>query len=353
MIIDNKHLQLSEREYRKLLNDSYSSIKDFLQSRVRYYKKYILHEKIDETKEQEKEDMRFGNIVDCLKLTPEDFESRYNISTSIKPTGQMLDFVEKLHRLIIRDTNDEGILCANLEHLIEEAYIAVGFKRDKLETIKERFLTKKEGYDYFIELKERGDRIVIESEELAWAQNTVDYMNHHKYTADIMNLQTNNKYEVVYQIMLKGIINSVEVKMMGDIVIFDLQNKVIQPYDLKVMGNNEMFPYNYLRFKYYIQNGVYTTLLKQNFPDFTVNPICFITIDKYKQSDPWIVRTSEKQYQEAMNGFIIDGRKYKGVLQALGEMKWHKESEIWTSSKEVYDNNGFSDLKLNGTEEGE
>ena len=51
-----------------------------------------------------------------------------------------------------------------------------------------------------------------------------------------------------------------------------------------------------------------------------------------------------------MNGFSINGRKYKGVNEALEEMKWHKEKGIWTSPKEIIDNNGFIDLILDNVD---
>ena len=49
-----------------------------------------------------------------------------------------------------------------------------------------------------------------------------------------------------------------------------------------------------------------------------------------------------------MKGFSIDGRKYKGLLEVIEELKWHQESNIWTTSKEGHLNKGFCDLKLNG-----
>lgn len=342
---------ISEREYRLLLLRSYSSVKDFLQSRLKYYKKYILLEKVEDNREQDGDDIRFGSIVDCLKFTPEEFEDKYQISTSEKPSGQMLSFVEELGKLTKKNTNDFGVVCCDIDLMLNQAYDLVGFKRDKLETIKEKFLVKKEGYDYYLELKDRGDKIVITTEELQWAQGLVEYMNKHPHTRDIMNLVNGDKYKIIDQLKLKGVINGMEFKMMSDRVVFNEIDKVITPLDLKVMGNNEMFPFNYLKLKYYIQNAVYVYLLRQNFPDYKVKPLAFITIDKYRQNDPVIVRTTEKQFQEALNGFSIDGRKYKGLFQAIEELKWHEESGIWTTSKEIHDGKGFIDLRLNNYEE--
>lgn len=350
--------EMSEREYRKLKLPSYSSIKDFIRSRLAYYKKYILMEKgkDDDTKEQDKDDMRFGNIVDCLKFTPKNFDDRYQISTAIKPSGQMLSFVEELHKLTILSTNDAGVLCASLERLIEDAYESLkknngGKLRDSFEKFQERFFTNKEGYDFYLELKGRGDKIVITAEELEWAQGIVEYMNKHPFTIDLMGLESNEKYDVQDQLKLIGKINGLDVKGMLDRTIFNKAAKIITPIDLKVMSNNTLFPYNYLKLLYYIQNAVYTSLLRQCYPGWTVKPLAFITIDKYRQNDPIIYRTSEKQYQDAINGFSIDGRKHKGLLEAIEELKWHKETGIWTTSKEIHSSHGYLNLQLNGYQE--
>ncbi len=343
---------LGEREYRSLPLDSYSSIKDFLTNRTKYYKKYILKEKVDETKEQGAEDMRFGNVVDCLKFSPEEFENRYQISTAGVPESpQMLKFINNLHSLCVKNTNEQGVICANLEDLIGDAYVQTGIKRDTLDSWKEKFLIKKEGYDYFIELKDRGNKIVISSEEWKWALDIKDYINKHPFTKNIMNLENSEKYKVFPQFKLTGIIKGMKLKMMEDLVIFNEEKKIITPLDLKVMSNNTIFPYNYIKLKYYIQNGTYVFLLRQNYPEYKVNPITFVTIDKYRQNDPINVRTSEAQFQDALKGFVLDGRKYKGLYQAIEELSWHKESGIWTCDKATHDNHGFSDLVLNNLTE--
>lgn len=350
---------MSEREYRQLSLPSYSSIKDFIHSRLGYYKKYILLEKgkDDETKEQDKDDMRFGNIVDCLKFTFENFENRYQLSTAKKPTGQMLDFVEEMQRLTIKNTNDSGVLCMAIERIMEDSYNQLikdsktGKLRDSFPKFQERFLTNKEGYDYYLELKNRGNKIILSTEELEWAQSIVEYMNNHPFTRDLMNLQPSEKYDIQDQMKMIGKIGGLDIKGMLDRTIFNKVAKVITPLDLKVMSNNTLFPYNYLKLSYYIQNAVYTSLLRQNYPGWTVKPLAFVTIDKYRQNDPIIIRTSEQQYQEAIKGFIIDGKKYKGLLEAVDELQWHNESGIWTTSKEIHINHGYCDLRLNNYEQ--
>lgn len=359
---------LTEKEYRLLDFPSYSSIKDFIRGRLFYYKKYILKEKIVDKLELS-EDVIFGNLVDTLKFSEDEFDDRFVVATAKKPNGQLLTFVEGVYKLCADNINEYGIFCGNMNTIFEQEYdnlvqtSKTGKIRDSLDKIKEKFfdippedLKGKEyiptgAKEYFDQLRNKGTKALITSSELEWGHSIKDYMNTHPFTRDLMTLQNSSKYEVIDQLKLIGEINGVRVKMMGDRVIFNLSKKIITPLDLKVMTNNTVFPYNYLKLKYYIQNGVYTSILKQNYPEWVVKPLAFITIDKYRKNDPIIFKTSEKQYLESLNGFDIDGRYYKGLKTAVDELNWHISSNIWTSDKAIHDSKGYTDLILLGQTE--
>src|SRR5882762_7027574 len=96
---------MTEREYRALDIDSYSSIKAFLDDRKKYYRKFILKEVI---KEEESDELVFGSLVDCLLFTPSEYESRYVLSLSQVPTGQYSKFVTALWTATLNSTNPDG-----------------------------------------------------------------------------------------------------------------------------------------------------------------------------------------------------------------------------------------------------
>jgi hypothetical protein len=135
-------------------------------------------------------------------------------------------------------------------------------------------------------------------------------------------------------------------KMMSDKIVIDEEKKIVYPYDLKVMGNIDIFPYNYLKLRYYLQLAVYTTLLKQHYKDYTVMPLRFITVDKYRYMDPVLVKTSELDYQSALQGFKLNNHQYKGLYEILEDIQYHKTTNIWTSSKEAQINKGVVTLKF-------
>lgn len=343
----NNDLQkIPEHVYHALDLNSYSTLKCFVNSYKKYYKKYILKETINEKDSQYAEDQRFGSLVDCLKFQPETFDDQYTISTAPIPTGQMLQFVQELHKLCVKNTNEYGILCSSLDNLLEEAYFLVGFKRDKLDTVKEKFV--KEGMAYFQELKDRGDKLVISLEELEWANSLCDYISLHPFTRDLFQLRTDEDNEIIYQYKVIGEILDLPMKGMIDMMHIDKKNKIIHLYDLKIMSNNTLFSYNYLKLMYYIQNAVYTWLVKQQYPDYQVNPIVFIAIDRYKNYAPTLVETSMIDYENAVFGFTtIFGRSYTGLRTIIDELKWHIDNNIWDCSRLIYENNGRIPLETN------
>lgn len=343
--------QLTEKQYRLLDLDSYSTVKVFLDDRKKYYRKYILKEKISENFSQENDDVKFGGIVDCLLLTPLEFDERYTISTASKPTGQMEDFTNNMVKLTLSAVNDMGDLTRSIEEMMEESYEILvkasktGKLRDSLQKFQERFLI--EGLQYYMELRERGAKLLITSQELDQANNVAEYLINHPYTRELLNMVTTSRYEVINQKMVIGEIEGLPMKMMSDKIILDHDTHTITPFDLKVMGNIDIFGYNFLKLRYYIQLAVYTTLLMQEYPEWLViNPLRFLTVDKFRYMDPLVVRTTQKDYENAMNGFSLSGHSYKGLIEAITDIKYHKSNGVWTSSKEAQEGKGIVSLKL-------
>lgn len=346
------NVKLSEREYRQLDLDSYSTIKAFIDDRKKYYRKYVLKEKINENATQESDDMRFGSIVDTLLLSPTEFDEKYTIASATKPSGQMEDFVNYMVKYTLESVNEFGDLTKSMTELMQESYetlvkkSATGKLRDSFEKFQERFLIKKEGYDFYFELRERGLKILITPQELDMANNVVEYLINHPYTRDLINLSNTDRYEIINQRMILGEIEGLPMKMMSDRIVIDHDNKTITPWDLKVMGNIDIFNYNYLKLRYYIQLAVYTTMIRQEYVGFNVDPLRFLKVDKFRYMDPIKVNTLEQHYNEAMGGFILNGRKYPGLIQTIGDIQYHKANGIWTSTREAQENRGLVDLRL-------
>src|SRR5581483_6503604 len=250
---------MTEKEYRALDIDSYSSLKVFIEDRKKYYKKFILKEVV---REEESDELRFGSLVDCLLFTPEEFDSRYALSVSKVPTGQWGKLMDELWAVTLANLNANGEVTKEVEVMLEEAYNnvkfdrrtgeAVAFKRESLEKVKEKF-PGSDAEMYYRQLRESHGKTIIELQELENAQAVVQELRTNDFTKDIINLVTDERYEVYNQFPIIGELDGDLTKTVGyklkclvDKLIIDHKRKMIFIYDLKTAWDNERsFLYNY------------------------------------------------------------------------------------------------------------
>ena len=116
----------TEADYRAIIMDSSSSLKDFSLDRKKYYRKYILSESVEDKDTQA---AVMGRVVETLLLEPELFDSRFYMSAcASSPTGLMLEFVEALYRATRDATDEYGNVTKSFDDMSKEAYVESGFK---------------------------------------------------------------------------------------------------------------------------------------------------------------------------------------------------------------------------------
>lgn len=350
---------MTEKEYRLIPVDSYSSIKVFIEDRKKYYKQFVLLEPV---KDSSTDSTIFGGLVDCILFSPSEFEDRYVMSIAQVPTGQYLKFVEEMMRFTVLSLNEENQVTRELEVIMEDAYNAVkfdragtivDFKRDSFEKVKEKFI----GTDielYYRQLRESYGKTVIELNTLNNAQNVVNELRCHANTRDIINLTTNEEIEVFDQLPLFGyiVLDSVQYPIKGliDRIVVNHSLKRVHIYDLKTAWDNEgEFLTNYFKYKYYIQAAVYYRLVRlwvimNKWNDYDVAYPAFIVAESNNYKAPLIYRTNYETMKQGVKGFTLKGKKYPGLLDAVTEMHWHKESGIWNISKTNHENRGIIDI---------
>lgn len=348
-------LSITENEYRRLDILSYSSIKYFLDDRKKFYRKYILKQDVKDEDETNNSALRMGSLVDCLLFTPENLDDKFTLLNSEPPTGIMQKLVINLYNRTLMNTDKDGYITKSLEDLLKLAVAdtshdnegtQIAFKRKKADTfekIQERFLN--EGQEYYTELRNRNNKILISNKELEQANKIVNILKTHKYTRDIINSTTSEN-----QVMLQGEIEGVKVKCMIDKVVYDHVNKKIYLYDLKTTWNVDEFDNNYLKYRYYIQNAVYTKLMmdyvKDNLSNYQVMPLCFIVVDKLTYMDPIIYETNLEHWIRGYNGFFAEKENYIGLKEALRRIEEHQRTGNWNSSIDVQTQNGRRLIKL-------
>lgn len=350
-----------EKEYRKLPIDSYSSFKDFISDRKKYYRKYILGEKISEEDDLV---MRMGNVVEALAIPTEiAFEDKFYLSQSPKiPTGAMLSFTENLYKRTRESTLEDGSLDADMLVLLQKAYNdtkydqngnVVAFKQDKassFEAIVVKFNAEcKTYFDEILKCRPTGIT-VISQQDIDNGEKIKDELMTNSTTSQIMRMQTNDRYTVDNQCPVIFKIQDYDVKGLLDKRIIDHHEKKIYIYDLKITWNVDEFVDKYYLYRRSdIQAAIYylgtLDFRDKNFPEYAVEHMQFIVADSINYNAPLIYIVKEEDVMDALSGFEDRGRKYKGLHGVIVDLKWHKETNIWNISRENFMNKGICKIR--------
>lgn len=351
---------MTEAEYRALTIDSYSTLKEFVEDRKYYYKKYVLREPVED---KSTPFTIFGSLVDCLLFSKDEYDSRYCLAVTQVPTGQYAKLVDKLMEVTLRAVNDIGEVTKDVEILLEEAYNEVkfdrngnivDFKRDSLDVVKKKFVGT-ELEIYYKQLRETYGKTVIEQSTLDNAHKVVNDLRTCHFTEEIINAENTKDITVYNQFPIIGEMNGALTKSAGlplkclvDKLIIKHAAKEIHIYDLKTTYDNEQeFMANYLKYKYYIQNGVYYYLVTEwkkkikAIEDYQVFYPVFIVAESSAYKWPLLYQADTENFQQSMRGFTRNGREYAGVLKIIKDLIWHKETGIWNTSRDAYDNKGI------------
>jgi hypothetical protein len=343
----------NERDYRQVPLDSSSSLKDFSMDRKKYQKKYILLETIIEEEEDSKSSV-VGKIVECLLLEPELFDSRFHMSACAKaPTGKMLDFVNALCKLTIEAADEKGVVTRSFEEMAVEARTIAEFDWS-LKVILGKFtgMDPEIYYNELLQVKAKS-LIVVTVNDVTNAEKIVEELKTNPITKDIVGLVDSKHYTIKKQYQIEGFkIDSHVMKAMMDLVIVDHFKQTIQVYDLKCTWNVENFYENYFLFRrshiqafVYYAAAVHMTKTIEEYKDYKVFPPQFIVCDSTNYYSPLIYTLTEKDLEEAYDGFEYRGKKYNGVKTIIADLKWALQENCWNISRENYLSNGIVKLK--------
>lgn len=344
---------MNEKEYRTIKLDSSSSLKLFVEDRRKYCKKYIKNEPVFESYNQA---ITIGLLVDVLLLEPEEFENKFHMSTVVKvPEGLMGAFVNSLFKQTLEYTNAEGELVKDFAEMCKDAYTESGFKI-KLDAVLNKFVgTDAEiYYRELIEVEKKG-LTVVTLQDVTNAENIVTELKSNFATAEIVNQETDDRWEVFNQFKLEETtIDGLKMKAMMDKIIVDHKLKTIQIYDLKCTFSVEnFFDEYYIKRKAYIQAYVYHVGLftcNENVfgfehSDYEILLPKFIVCDSINYMNPLVFTLDNTDMYEAYHGFIYKEKWYKGVRHIIEDLMWAKENDIWNISRQNFINGGKVKLK--------
>jgi len=342
----------TEAQYRAVVMDSSSSLKDFSQDRKKYYKKYFLGEKVED---KDSSAANMGRIVETLLMEPHLFDDKFYMSSCAStPTGLMLDFVEALYKVTRDSTDENGVVIKSFDEMTLEAYTLSGFKI-KYDAVIGKFLNSDASIYYNeIRMVRSKNLTVVNTIEISIAEKIVEQLKTNDVTAPIVNLVSSSRYTVIDQMQIEGYdIDGLPLKSMLDKVIIDHDAKIIRPYDLKCTWSVENFYEEYYLYRRaYIQAYLYyNAMLKlANDPEsecygYVVEYLQFIVCDSTNYYQPLIYTIDFDDMQDAYNGFIHKGRTYPGVKDIIAALKWCKETNTWNISHKNYLSKGIVNIK--------
>jgi hypothetical protein len=342
----------TEAQYRAVVMDSSSSLKDFSTDRKKYYKKYFLGEKVED---KDSSAANMGRIVETLLMEPHLFDEKFYMSSCAStPTGLMLDFVEALYRHTRDATDEDGVVGTPMNELLEAAYKDSGFKI-KYEAVINKFIGS-DAEIYYNEIRRVRtlNLTVVNTTEIAVAEKIVEQLRINSTTAPIVNLVNSSRYQVFDQMQVEGYtIDGHLFKSMLDKVVIDHKEKTIQPYDLKCTWSVENFYEEYYLYRRaYIQAYLYyhAMLHIASDPDsecygYDVKNLQFIVCDSTNYYQPLIYTLDEGDMNDAYKGFVHKGRTYPGVGDLIAALTWCITTNTWNISHKNYLSNGIVNIK--------
>jgi hypothetical protein len=339
----------TEAQYRAVIMDSSSSLKEFSMNRKKYYSKYILNEKIEE---EDSKASIIGRLVETLLMEDHLFDEKFHMSViTSAPTGLMLEFVEALYRHTKASTNEDGILTRGFEELCKDAYADSGFKI-KIDAVIGKFVGS-DAEIYYKEIREVRSKglTVVTTQDVDNANKIVAELKTNDFTASIVNLVNSARYSVYNQLQVEGYsINGHQFKSMMDKLIVDHNEKTVHVYDLKCTWSVENFYEEYYLYRRaYIQGYLYFHAAgfwasEMGYGDYTILYPKFIVCDSTNYSSPLVYEMFKISMQNAEEGFEYKGKTYPGVYSLIEDLNWAIENDKWNISRENHITNGVVKL---------
>lgn len=227
------------------------------QSKLKKLLGYRPWEFLKEDKE-ETESLKLGSLVDCLFLTPQEFNNEFYVSTIKQPSDTMKSIVNKYYNFI-RQNDGEPTDFYYTGLLLSIANDHNYYPTYKPDTLLNKIT--KDGLAYLQELKVSEGLTIVNEDMLSKAQAITmelsDFMADH-------SLFFENKVQYI-QKPLYGNYYGIDIKGLLDMLLVDMENHKFQIIDLKTTSDATMeFPESLRKYRYDIQMAWYKELVQQN-----------------------------------------------------------------------------------------
>lgn len=301
--------------------------------------------------------MDLGNIVDALITQSENFDSLYFIYGEVKVPDTIKLICDKTFETLQDWIESELIseedfitspvtkypdlflkVARNIEMKDAKGNVTIGYHNNyKDDTLTNHVLEASQ--NYFEELKKGYGKKMVHITEYSLAKEMCGFLREDDFCKVLLDplFNPSNEITVKTQEVLYGEIEGFKVKGLLDIAIIDHNSMEAYVIDIKASESPSQFKSSYKKFKNYRQGALYTELLRQNFPDYTILYPKFVVCSKDLMFQPEIYEMGENDYLVAMNGGKThDGFPVKGITQILHEIQWHIDNDKWLHPARYY-----------------
>lgn len=360
--IQSNNPQLTEKQYRSIELESYSTLKCYAESPMKFYKTYVTKEV---KREPDSRDTINGSLVHSLLATNDGTldEEKFLIGTISeidKDANHPSYFAWKIWELTDADIQaNSGVQTRTFTSIAEEAFQLtkydrsgneIRFKKKELAYALEKFEGNLELW-YKMKRSAHG-RILVDMDDVTNAEKIVNDLKTYRDTSWIYTLQSNERYKVYKEMPVFFHHEGIDLKMMADGIIVDHQSRTVTPYDTKVGWNSNNFSKQYLDNWYYLQAIIYHTgiangwMHEKGIEGYKLSPMQFVSVHSLCWYKPLIYRVTEKQLEDGRNGFTTKwGRNYPGMNEIVQNLQWSLENGEWKITRKDYENNSVKSIE--------
>lgn len=338
---------MSEPEYRQVPAISYSMLSGVDKTPA----SLINTEKLETTA------LTYGSAVDTYVFDGEEaFKKRFTVNTGESPSWKVEQIIADIIKTI-RLGNEEGLLTGNLDDYDELILVTANAhdygKGWKAETVA-RKIKDEGGRDLFNFTRDNQGKQILTSEQYENVLNSANTLFSHDFSRKWITAD-NEDEEVVYQFPIIWNYQGKPCKSLFDIIKIDHKEKVIYPVDLKTTGDHVLgFPFNFIKWKYYLQAAFYTDALKyyklENKDLFTyrIDVFRFLIISSNNALKPLVYETTIKDLHVGKYGGNLkyNNEPVRGYTQLIEDMQWHMDNQLFDYPREVYDKQGILTLDV-------
>ena len=335
MIIDTPYYEDTTRV-------SNSSIGWFLKGGPLYFYKMLKGE-IEGIKTSS---MDKGTMIHSYILTPDEFQKDYVLWDKARPfSAQQEKFCQELANTVEIEP-DRAIISA-----YKEAYSTAGKSEDKM--LSEGLKIASTLKDYIEFLKSRDERIMISPWDYQMLKKIRNEINSHKLAHRIIypvspravidfDFKSYHEFHINWTYYIK-MAAGVKCKSLLDGLTLDFKNKKATIYDLKTTQKlwhfeDSIDQYDYLRqLCYYYQAVVwYLKYELREDPNKWDFEFYIIGIDTTGTNEIRVFKVDQ---------FMVYSRKAT-ILNAMQDIMWHQEHNLWEHSRAYYEGDGSETLDL-------